>query len=108
MHCLPLQSLPLTRRTSILQLILFETLLCFINNTETAFALADKIIQYLSSIVNRGLTVEALRLASSTDTQQLNAMQIEVDYTEAKQNATQSHKKLTKVHGQRFSEKQDR
>ena len=42
-----------------------ESLLCFIDNSETAFALADDVIQYLSSIGNLGLAVEALRLVSS-------------------------------------------
>ena len=83
-----------------------ESLLCFIDGAETAFALADDVIQYLSSIGNLGLAVEALRLVTTTGTHQLNAIRKEVDYTKAKQNATQSHKKLTKVDRQRFGEEQ--
>ena len=81
-------------------------LLCFINGAETAFALADDVIQYLSSIGNLGLAVEALRLVITTDMHQLNAIRREVDYTKSKQNATQSHKKLTKVNRQHFCEEQ--
>ena len=43
-----------------------ELLLCFINRAETAFALANDVIQYLSSICNLCLAVETLRLVSST------------------------------------------
>ena len=74
-----------------------KSLLYFTNGVETVFALAANVIQYISSVGNLGLTVEALRLISFTGTHQLNATQKEVDYTKAKQNATQAHKKITKV-----------
>ena len=60
-------------------------------------ALADKGIHYISSVVNLRLAVETLRFVSSADLQQIYAMWKESNYTKTKQNATQSHKKLTKV-----------
>ena len=63
-------------------------------------------IQYLSSIGNLGLAVEALRLVITTGTHQLNATQKEVGYAKAKQNVTQSHKKLTKFDRQPVGEEQ--
>ena len=83
-----------------------ELLLSFVDRTETAFALTDNVKQYLSSIGNSGnsnstptslgLVIEALKLVTSTDIQQLNGTRTAINNAKAKQNATQSHNKLTK------------
>ena len=51
-----------------------KSLLCFVNSAETVFALANGVIQHLSSIVNLGFAGEALKPVSSTGTYQLNAI----------------------------------
>ena len=79
-----------------------ESLLCFVDGAETAFALVDDAKRYLSSIGNAknssgtsaslGIAVEALHLAITAGRRQLKGARLAINNTNAKQNATQSHK----------------
>ena len=89
-----------------------ESLLCFIDGAEIAFALVDDAKRYLLSIGNVGnsngplasfgIVIEALNHAINAGRRQLKGARLAINNTSAKQSAAQSHQKLTQLDRQRF------
>ena len=91
-----------------------ESLLCFVDGAEIAFALVDDAKRYLLSIGNVGnsngplasvgIVIEALNHAINAGRRQLKGARLAINNTSAKQSAAQSHQKLTQLDRQRFGE----